>query len=290
MKTCLFGGSFDPVHAGHLAIATAAQNQCQLDEVIFLPAACSPFKQGKTTYFDESQRLYMLEQATKDLSWAKVSELDLELPPPSWSWRIAEHWHKEHPESTLYWLMGTDQWEQLHRWARYDYLCELLHFIVYHRDTPPEPRPGVRSTFICTGMHPASSSGIREALITNTPVPEGWLHPDVETFIKQLSSVNFPAEEQVELHDLPEEKIAEYQHRADEQYAKDAHLSPEELEKVLFERACALLKERGGIRAESIQYNLFLGYAHTARLLDQMVERGIITPMQGTPWIYLPKS
>ena len=66
MKTCLFGGSFDPVHAGHLTIAAAAQKQCGLDEVVFLPAACSPFKQGKNTFFSDAQRLQMLQLATED--------------------------------------------------------------------------------------------------------------------------------------------------------------------------------------------------------------------------------
>ncbi|MBQ5664375.1 MAG: adenylyltransferase/cytidyltransferase family protein, partial [Akkermansia sp.] len=55
MKTCLFGGSFDPVHAGHLAIAEAAQQQCGLNEVVFLPAACSPFKQDSSTYFSDAE-------------------------------------------------------------------------------------------------------------------------------------------------------------------------------------------------------------------------------------------
>lgn len=186
MKTCLFGGSFDPVHAGHLAIAEAAQQQCGLNEVVFLPAACSPFKQDSSTYFSDAERLQMLRLATAGLPWATVSELDLQLPPPSWSWRLAEHWHTRHPGHELHWLMGTDQWEQLHKWARYDYLCELLHFIVYHRGQEPLPRPGVRSTFICTGMHPASSSVIRQALQNNTPIPAGWLPAEVEQLIHSL--------------------------------------------------------------------------------------------------------
>lgn len=185
MKTCLFGGSFDPVHAGHLMIATEAQQLCGLDELVFLPAACSPFKQGSETCFSDDERLHMLRLATADMPWATVSELDLQLPPPSWSWRIAEHWHQQHPEAELYWLMGTDQWEQLHRWARYDYLCELLHFIVYHRSEAPRPRPGVRSTFICTGMHPASSSAIREALRNGEPIPEDWLPRTVADYLGQ---------------------------------------------------------------------------------------------------------
>lgn len=185
MKTCLFGGSFAPVHAGHLMIATEAQQLCGLDELVFLPAACSPFKQGSRACFTDDERLHMLRLATADLPWATVSELDLQLPPPSWSWRIAEHWHQLHPEAELYWLMGTDQWEQLHRWARYDYLCELLHFIVYHRSEAPRPRPGVRSTFICTGMHPASSSAIREALRNGEPIPESWLPRTVADYLGQ---------------------------------------------------------------------------------------------------------
>lgn len=185
MKACLFGGSFDPVHSGHLAIAAAAQRECGLDEVVFLPAACSPFKVDSRTFFSDSQRVDMLRLATQHLPWARVSTLDLELPPPSWSWRVAELWLEQHPGVELHWLMGTDQWEQLHRWARYDYLCEMLHFIVYHRETPPVPRDGVRCTFICSGLHEASSSGIREALKAGQSVPEGWLPAAVQAYICQ---------------------------------------------------------------------------------------------------------
>ena len=183
MKVCLFGGSFDPVHSGHLAIAAAAQHECGLDEVVFLPAACSPFKVENRSFFSDAQRVDMLRLATQNLSWARVSSLDLELPPPSWSWRVAEIWLEQHPGVELYWLMGTDQWEQLHRWARYDYLCSMLHFIVYHRESPPVPREGVRSTFICSGLHPASSSAIREALREHRAIPAGWLPPPVAEYL-----------------------------------------------------------------------------------------------------------
>ena len=174
MKICLFGGSFDPVHAGHLQIAQAAQERCGLDTVVFLPAAQSPFKQGRQHFFTDAQRLQMLHAATAGLPWAQVSTLDLELPPPSWSWRLAEHWRRQHPQAELYWLLGTDQWDALHKWARYAYLVQQLTFIVYHRGTAPLPRPGVRGIFI-SGSHPASSSAIRSMLQAGTPVPAGWI-------------------------------------------------------------------------------------------------------------------
>lgn len=182
-KTCLFGGSFDPVHSGHLHIAAAAQKCCRLDEVIFLPAACSPFKQNNRTLFRDDDRMELLRLALTGLPWAHVSDLDLILPPPSWSWRLVEHFSAQNPQAELYWLLGTDQWEQLHRWARYDYLAEHLTFIVYHRGAAPTPRPGVRSHFI-SGQHPASSTIIREALRNNSPLPDGWMPEQVECYAR----------------------------------------------------------------------------------------------------------
>ncbi len=174
MKTCLFGGSFDPIHSGHLLMADEARRACGLDQVVFLPAARSPFKLASTALFSDEQRLELLRLATANLPWVEVSALDLRLPAPSWSWRVVEAWQQAHPQNALFWLMGTDQWEQLHRWARYDYLTKHLHFIVYARNTAPQPRAGVRATFI-HGHHPASSSAIREALLNNTPLPPGWM-------------------------------------------------------------------------------------------------------------------
>lgn len=284
MNICLFGGSFDPVHAGHLTIATAAQSICKLNEVIFLPAAQSPFKQNSQAAFSNEQRLHMLKLATEDLPWAKVSSLDLELPPPSWSWRIAEYWHQTHPEAQLYWLMGTDQWEQLHRWARFDYLCELLHFIVYHRDTPPQPRPGVRSTFICTGMHPATSSAIREALQNRTPIPDSWLPSRLKNYINLLWTVN---SDSLDIDELPEDELKDFLCAADEQNAKDSQLKQEERHATLLLRACELLKQKGYICVESIQRHLYLSYAGAAQLLNEMIEKDIISPAPGIPGCYL---
>lgn len=178
MKLCLFGGSFDPVHDGHLTIAEAAVRACGLDRIVFLPAAESPFKQGKRHLFSDAQRLELLTLATARMPYAEVSDLDLQLPPPSWSWRLVEHYRCRYPEAELFWLLGTDQWQELHRWGRFDYLCDTLHFIVYHRGEAPQPREGVRSTFIA-GHHPAAATIIRQLLANGSPLPEGWMPPAV---------------------------------------------------------------------------------------------------------------
>lgn len=185
MKVCLFGGSFDPVHTGHVAIAEAAQAAYGLERVVFLPAARSPFKAEGSVLFSDAARVEMLHAAVGGCAWAEVSELDLHMPPPSWSWRLVDAWLAERPQDALYWLLGTDQWELLHEWARPEYLAEKLTFIVYHRGAEPKPRTGVRALFMRGAEYAASSSEIRTRLLAGEAIPEGWLHPAVEAIARR---------------------------------------------------------------------------------------------------------
>lgn len=126
-------------------------------------------------FYSDAERLAKLRAAVQGLPWAEVSELDLRLPPPSWSWRIVEAWLETNPQDELFWLLGTDQWELLHLWGRPDFLAEHLTFIVYHRGAEPCPRPGVRAVFLHGPQHPASSSEIRAALRRGDSPPPEWL-------------------------------------------------------------------------------------------------------------------
>lgn len=196
MKTCLFGGSFDPVHEGHIAIARRAYETCGLDEIVFLPCSQSPLKET-SPFLSDSQRIDCLEKAVKDCPWARIDTLDLHMPRPSWSWRLIERWRELHPGHDLYWLMGTDQWEELEQWGRWQYIASMVTFIVHHRGTAPQPRPGVEALFI-DGHHPASSSAIRESLTSTIPLPSGWLHPSVASELNvhcpQDNQKNLPPE------------------------------------------------------------------------------------------------
>lgn len=185
MKTCLFGGSFDPVHAGHLAMALAAERELATDRIVFLPAAQSPFKSGEPPLFTPKQRLAMLRAAVEGWSEAEVSELDLSMNPPSWSWRLVESWLKQNPNDELYWLLGTDEWEQLHRWAKPDYLAEHLTFAVYSRGMEPRRHPGVRSVFLTGPLYEVSSSEVRRCLERRLPLPDGWMPSPVEKLARR---------------------------------------------------------------------------------------------------------
>lgn len=185
MRICLFGGSFDPVHEGHRAIAAAAHEACGGARVVFLPAARSPFKEEGSLLFPPELRLEMLREALRGDSWAEVSDWDMRQPPPSWSWRVVEAWRAQFPEAELYWLLGTDQWELLHLWARPDYLAEQLTFVVYKRDNTPTPRPGFRARFLLGQDHPASSSAIRRLLLAGEDLPAQWMHPGAEKLARR---------------------------------------------------------------------------------------------------------
>ena len=160
-RIALFGGSFDPVHLGHLEIAHRAVEAMQLDEVRFIPCRISPHKLGHPPAPAED-RIAMLEQSTADLPWAEVDSSEITLPPPSYSYLTAQRVHDSNPAAKLFWLLGRDQWESLPRWKEPEKLRELLDFIVFSRDGVPEPRAGWRMHHI-EGLHPASSSAIRRS-------------------------------------------------------------------------------------------------------------------------------
>lgn len=184
MKIGLFGGSFDPVHEGHLSIASKAVRECGLDQLVFLPCARSPLKESAPRA-SNGQRMDMLHLVTQGLAWARVDGSDMELPPPSWSWRLAESFRHRDGGAELFWLMGSDQWSDLTKWGRWEYLAEMVTFIVHFRHgIAPEPRDGVNAVFL-QGDHPASSSEIRKRLAQGREIPEGWLDDRVLRYIRE---------------------------------------------------------------------------------------------------------
>ncbi len=139
----LFGGSFDPVHRGHLALAERAWRLLEAERVIWIPCRQSPHK-SLAPRATAQQRHDMLSLATRHLPWAVVDGCELARAEPSFSWQTAEHFAGAGAEE-LYWLMGADQWAALPRWARPERLAELVTFVVFAREGhTPQSREGFR--------------------------------------------------------------------------------------------------------------------------------------------------
>jgi nicotinate-nucleotide adenylyltransferase len=178
----LFGGSFDPVHPGHVAIARAAVEQVGLDEVVFLPAAQSPLK-AHGPQAGGRLRVEMLEAALAGMAWARVCDWELSRPGPSYSWQTARHFRETGGADMRYfWLMGVDQWEQLERWQHWERLAAGVTFLVFTREgRVPQRRAGVEAVFL-TGEFAGSSTAVRETIRQGGDWKK-LLHPDVAAVV-----------------------------------------------------------------------------------------------------------
>jgi len=179
-KIALFGGTFDPVHLGHLHLATLAKNALALDEVRFLPCQISPHKTGTAPASGED-RCEMLRLATAGLLWAVVDDFELQQPGPSYSFQTAEAMAARFPGARLFWIMGGDQWDSLPRWKNPESLAERVEFIVLARGDAPLPREGYR-LHVVQGEHPASATTLRTAISQGEAYPS-WLALGVADWI-----------------------------------------------------------------------------------------------------------
>lgn len=139
----IFGGSFDPVHLGHMSCAHAAQKSFDLDEVIFVPTNISPFKQdGEPVMFTNDERLELLYEATADNEHFRVSDLELEKQGISYSCDTIAHFRDDFAEreinATLYFIIGSDELEELGEWKNAGRIARDAQIICISRPGYPE--------------------------------------------------------------------------------------------------------------------------------------------------------
>jgi len=132
----VFGGSFDPVHNGHLGLAQAVVDAGLADEVLFVPARRPPHKQGRSLS-DGHHRLEMIRLAIENCPAFSVSDIELERSEGlSFTFDTLSVLRQVFPEHGLLFLLGMDSLRDLHSWHRAGELVRHFDFIVY-------PRPGV---------------------------------------------------------------------------------------------------------------------------------------------------
>ena len=130
----LFGGSFDPVHLGHLLVAQAAREELELERLFFIPAAQSPFKpDSKPTSSEERLRLLRLALAGK--TWCEIDEQELQRGGVSYTINTVRDYHQRFPEAKIFYLIGGDHVQKLPSWRDAEELARLAEFVVV-------PRPG----------------------------------------------------------------------------------------------------------------------------------------------------
>ncbi|MBX7170412.1 MAG: nicotinate-nucleotide adenylyltransferase [Pyrinomonadaceae bacterium] len=133
-KIAFYGGSFDPLHNGHLQIANKLTEVFALDEFVFIPAFHAPHKKDKkpTSAF---HRYAMLCLATNDAPKIKVSKMELDLPEKPYSIETLSKLKTELPDAKIFFVMGADSWQDITTWREWEKVLTIVNVIVVTR--PP---------------------------------------------------------------------------------------------------------------------------------------------------------
>lgn len=127
----VFGGSFNPVHRGHIIAADSARMQLELDEVRFLPAAHSPFKTRSA--LSDAHRIDMLKRAIEGHPAFKIDTQELLRSGPSYTLDTLTAITNDRPGDRLYLLIGMDAWQTFEFWHQWQTILELGHLVVLSR-------------------------------------------------------------------------------------------------------------------------------------------------------------
>lgn len=140
----LFGGSFDPVHLGHLLVAQAACEEAALDRLFFIPAAQSPFKPD-SKLSPANERLRLLRLALAGRANYEIDVQEIRRGGVSYTIDTVRDYAKRFPNTGLFYLIGADHVPSLSKWREGDELARLVQFLVIPR--PGEAEPALKSPF-----------------------------------------------------------------------------------------------------------------------------------------------
>ena len=167
----LFGGSFDPVHLGHLLVAQAAREELDLTRLFFVPAAQSPFKPERQPT-SPPHRLRLLRLALAGRNWCEIDEQEIRRGGVSYSIDTVRDYAARYSGAKLFYLIGADNAAALNKWRSADELAGLVEFVVIPRPGQPgcELRPPFRGKQLVGLPLAVSSSEIRSRVKAGLPL------------------------------------------------------------------------------------------------------------------------
>ena len=177
----IFGGSFNPIHYGHIALAQAALKQCGLDEVWLMVSPLNPLKQGNSELLADEVRFSLAQKALEGIEGVKACDYEFHLPKPSYTWNTLQHLSEDYPNCRFYLLIGGDNWAHFERWRHWQDILRHYDVIVYPRDE--------HTGTIEVPLLPVSSTEIRHRVWAGESidglVPDSIIH-DVTEALKAL--------------------------------------------------------------------------------------------------------
>lgn len=178
-RIAIYGGTFDPIHHGHLIVAREALEKIGADEVIFIPARVSPLRKTAPIARDEI-RLLMIQAAIEKEPGFAMDDCELRRPPPSYTIDTVEQIRQLKGDATIYCLIGEDNVGKLTKWRRFGDLEKMVRFVVLDRtgQQPSHVYPVIRRKI------DISSTEIRKRVATGRSI-RYFVPPAVEEIIRR---------------------------------------------------------------------------------------------------------
>lgn len=175
-KTGIFGGSFNPIHCGHIALAKEILRQTDLDEIWLMVSPQNPLKQ-QDDLLDDHLRFELAQKALADVEGIKASDYEFRLPKPSYTWYTLQRLRQDFPDREFTLVIGGDNWQHFQRWYHWKDILRHHQVVVY-------PREGQAGT-IQAELLPVSSTEIREKVKQGEPI-EGLVPSAIMDDVKRL--------------------------------------------------------------------------------------------------------
>ena len=194
----IFGGSFNPIHKGHVRLAQAICKAGLAEEVWLMVSPLNPLKQNdQSELLDDNKRLHLARLATAATPCIQASDFEFHLPIPSYTVNTLTELQEAYPQHTFSLRIGEDNWQRFSRWYQSDVIRSRHDIIVYGRkeNTESTERNGIVTVHHTDGseethegfqLYNISSTLIRQALRSgDLDFARRWLHPEVYSFIRQ---------------------------------------------------------------------------------------------------------
>lgn len=132
MKVGLYGGSFNPIHNGHIALAEAFLRQAELDEVWFMVSPQNPLK-ANARLLDDKIRFKMVQKVLKHKRNLIACDYEFHLPKPSYTWDTLQRLSNDFPQHQFTLLIGSDNWTAFDRWYHHEDILQNYKIVIYPR-------------------------------------------------------------------------------------------------------------------------------------------------------------
>ena len=184
MRTGIYGGSFNPIHEGHIRLAKALADSGLVDEMWLLVSPQNPFKVD-AHLLDDEKRLHLARLAVKDVPGVEVCDREFFLPRPSYMYNTLQALSKEHPDREFVLVIGADNWERFPAWYRSQDILSAYRIIIYPRSGFALQDVPESVTVADTPLFDISSTEIRRRIAFEPDYDGEGLPPVVWKEIKQ---------------------------------------------------------------------------------------------------------